>query len=294
MSKKRLIIFGNTRDYAIANRLLDGRNFETVGGVVDPNANKIFQAEQRSFLKSNNLLELNMDTIQTIRPDIGLSIYYSKIIPASVLSEFFALNIHAGLLPKWRGFNANCWAVINGEKEVGYTLHQMTECLDAGPIYYKFTVGIGDDEHYAEVIPKIQKRVSENISNILADIIDGKFHPISQDDKPHIYTTRLRPEVGTIADWNIKTNYLYNLYRVLGAPYGTGMFFSYKEKIFEITQMSKCKDIVDYIGICGVVVLVRGGSIIVKTADNVISIDEIKNEENLLSPASVFRIGQKL
>lgn len=294
MNKKRLIIFGNTENYIIANRLLSGRNFELVGGLIDPGADKISQENQRIFLRKNNLVELSLNTIQTIKPDIGLSIYYSRIIPIDVLSEFFALNIHGGLLPKWRGFNANCWAVINGEKEVGYTLHQMTEYLDDGPIYHKFIVRIGDDEHYAETIPKIQKQITENINDILANIIDGKLQPVSQDDKPHIYTTRLRPETGTIVDWNITTDYLYNLYRILGAPYGTGISFSHKEKKFEITKMSKCRNIVDYIGICGVVVLVKGESIIVKTADNVISIDEIKDEENLLSPSSVFRIGQKL
>lgn len=210
------------------------------------------------------------------------------------MSKFFALNLHGGLLPKWRGLNANCWAVINGEREVGYTLQQMNEGLDTGPIYHKFIFPIGDEEHYAEVISKIQKQVSENIGSILADIIDGKLQPVSQDREPHIYTTRLRPEIGTITDWNIKTDYLYNLYRVLGAPYGTGIFFSYKEKVFEITKMSKCKDIVDYIGVCGVVVLIKGDGVIVKTGDNVISIDEIKSEGNILSPASVFRIGQKL
>jgi methionyl-tRNA formyltransferase len=294
MIKKRLIIFGNTKDCIIANKLLDGRNFEIVGGLIDPIRDKISQEDQRNFLRKNDLLELNLDTIHTIKADIGLVIYYSKIISVDILSGFFGLNLHGGLLPKWRGLNANCWAVINGEKEVGYTLHRMTECLDAGPIYHKFAVQIDDDEHYAEIIPKIQKQVSESISDILADIIDGKLQPVSQDGDSHIYTTRLRPEIGTITDWNIKTDYLYNLYRVLGAPYGTGIFFSYNERIFEITKMSKCKDIVDYIGVCGVVVLVNGGSVIVKTGDNVISIDEIKNEGLILSPASVFRIGQKL
>jgi methionyl-tRNA formyltransferase len=229
-----------------------------------------------------------------IRPDIGLSINYGRIIPSNILAEIFALNIHAGLLTKWRGFNADCWAVINGEKEVGYTLHQMNEYPDDGPIYHKFIVPIGNNEHYAEVIPKIQKQVSAKIGDILADIIDGKLWPVSQDGEPHIYTTRLKPEVGNIADWNIKTDYLYNLYRVLGKPYGIGISFLHEERVLEITKMSKCKNIVDYTGICGVVVLIKGNSVIVKTGDNVISIDEIKSEGNVLSPASIFRVGQKL
>ncbi|MDR0505310.1 MAG: hypothetical protein LBH32_00620 [Dysgonamonadaceae bacterium] len=292
--KKRVVIFGNTKNCAIANALLQGRNFEIVGGVVDPIVDKSFQENQRDFLRRNNLKELNFNTIQSIRPDMGLSIYYSKIIPATVLSGFFVLNLHGGLLPKWRGLNAGCWAVINGEQEVGYTLHQMDEGLDTGPIFHKFTMRINENEHYAEVIQKIQKQVIDNINSILADIIDGKGHPVSQNGEPHIYTTRLKPELGNITDWNIKTDYLYNLYRVLGYPYGTGIFFSNKDKMYEITKMSKCKGIVDYIGVNGGIVLIKGNSVIVKTSDNVISIDEIKYKDTIVNPESIFRIGQKL
>lgn len=292
--KKRMVIFGNTKDCAIANVLLQGRNFEIVGGVVDPIVDTSFQENQRDFLRRHNLKELDLNTIQSIKPDMGLSIYYSKIIPSSVLSGFFVLNLHGGLLPKWRGLNAGCWAIINGEKEVGYTLHQMDEGLDTGPIFHKFTMQISENEHYAEVIQKIQKQVTENINDILTNIIDGKLYPIFQNGEPHIYTTRLRPELGNIRDWNIKTDYLYNLYRVLGYPYGTGILFSNKDKIYEITKMSKCKDIVDYIGVPGGIVLIKGNSVIVKTNDNVISIDEIRDKDTMISPASIFRMGQKL
>jgi hypothetical protein len=58
--------------------------------------------------------------------------------------------------------------------------------------------------------------------------------------------------------------------------------------------MSKCKGIVDYIGVNGGIVLIKGNSVIVKTSDNVISIDEIKYKDTIVSPESIFRIGQKL
>jgi hypothetical protein len=65
MTKKKLIIFGNTEDCLIANKLLNGRNFEIVGGLIDPIRDKASQEDQRNFLKRNNLVELNLDTIHT-------------------------------------------------------------------------------------------------------------------------------------------------------------------------------------------------------------------------------------
>lgn len=49
---------------------------------------------------------------------------YSKIIKSELINKYLFVNIHAGILPKWRGFNANCWAIINGEHKVGYSLHR--------------------------------------------------------------------------------------------------------------------------------------------------------------------------
>jgi methionyl-tRNA formyltransferase len=294
MYKKRLIIFGNIRNYDIAYKLINGDNFCMVGGVIDTVVESDFQEIQRKFLYDNNLPELTLDSMLSVKPDLGIIINYTKIIPSRYLFNFPILNIHGGLLPKWRGLNANCWAIINGEKEVGYTLQKIDSGLDTGPMYHKFVVNIDDDEHFEEAKIRIQKIVNENINNIITKIVAGELDPIPQDDMLHTYTTKLRSELGTIKDWNIKTDYLYNLYRVLGYPYGTGIYFSYKQKKYEMTKMSKRKNIVNYIGTPGVVVLTDGDSILVKTADNVISIDELRYDGCFIVPSALFKIGRNI
>jgi methionyl-tRNA formyltransferase len=289
--KKRLVIFGNIKNCDIAKSLLDGENFYMVGGIVDTSVDKKSQNAQRSFLVDNNLAEVNLDSLDTIEPDFGMIISYGRIIPEKYLSKFPILNLHGGLLPKWRGLNANCWAIINGEQEIGYTLHRINAKLDEGPIYYKFKTRIAEDEKFEEAKVRIHKMVIKDANRIISKIISAEIREAPQQDESHIYTTLLRPEFGLIKDWGITTSYLYNLYRVFGAPYGSGIYFTYKSKKYEITKMSKRKNITDYIGIVGTVVLIDGESALVKTGDNVISLDELKHEGFLIKPSSVFRIG---
>jgi methionyl-tRNA formyltransferase len=273
LKKKRLVIFGNITNHGIAKSLLTGENFCMVGGIVDTSVDKELQNTQRAFLVDNNLKEINLDFIDTIEPDLGMIISYGRIIPEKYLSKFPILNLHGGLLPKWRGLNANCWAIINGEQEIGYTLHKINAKLDEGPIYYKFTTHIAEEEKFEEAKIRIHKMVTKEIGGIISKIINAEIKEIAQENASHIYTTLLRPEIGFIRDWKITTTYLYNLYRVLGSPYGSGIHFNYKGKKYEITKMSKCKNVADYIGIVGTVVLINGESALVKTSDNIISLD---------------------
>jgi methionyl-tRNA formyltransferase len=294
MSKKRLVIFGNTNDYIIANSLLSGRNFEMVGGVIDCGANAQSKEKQRMFLSHHNLTEVQPESLNSLQTDVVLCISYHRLIPMQIFSGIMAFNIHGGLLPKWWGLNAGCWAMLNGEKELGYTLHKIDEGCDSGPIYHTFTDRIGESEYYYEVIKRVRKQVSETISNLLADIINGTLEAKTQNGARCVYTTPLKPQMGEIRDWNIKTDYLYSLYRVLGAPYGTGIFCHCDDQRYEITKMSKIKWIDNYIGSCGVVVLRKQNSVLVKTADSVIAIDKIKQDNRLIAPSSLFRVGQKL
>ena len=60
---------------------------------------------------------------------------YTKLIESDLLDKYLFVNIHGGILPKWRGFSANLWALLNGEKKVGYTVHRIRKGMDCGEIY---------------------------------------------------------------------------------------------------------------------------------------------------------------
>lgn len=290
---KKLVIIGNTRDCDIAYALLGSSVYDIVGGIIDSRESDEIQAVHRDFLKSNHIPEITFDDMLDIMPDAALMITYSKVVAPKYVNAVKMLNLHGGLLPKYRGFSSSSWAIINNEKEIGYTLHGVDEGLDSGPIYYKFTVAIGDDEKFGDVRPKIRKLVHKKIKGLVEGILLGTLLPESQTDSEHVYTIPFKKSDGKI-DWQTDSQHIYNLYRVLGYPYGSGIYFTYKDKTYEATKISKIRNTPPLVEICGTVVNKVGSSIFVKTKDTMISIDEVRCEGEFLAPSEIFMIGNKL
>ena len=293
MDKKKVVIIGNTRDCDIGKALLNSNIYNIVGGVIDTRENVETQDVHRLFLKENNIREINLDEMLSIKPDVAIIITYSKVIPSKYVNAVKILNIHGGLLPKYRGSSSSSWAIINNEDEIGYTLHLVDEELDNGPIYYKFAVKIDEDEKFGDVRHKIRTLVCSKIKGIIENILLDKIVPQSQEGCEYVYTMSFRKQDGKI-DWQTKTQHIYNLYRVLGSPYGSGIYFQYKDKTYEAIKVSKVKGICPYIGICGSIVYKRGNSIWVKTKDTVISIDEVRCDNEVYNPSEIFMIGNRL
>jgi methionyl-tRNA formyltransferase len=85
-----------------------------------------------------------VDIISNRKPTVGISWFYSQILPPSILQIFpkGILNMHGGKIPEYRGANVLQWCIINGEDEVGVTWHSMVEAVDAGPIWAASTLPI--------------------------------------------------------------------------------------------------------------------------------------------------------
>ena len=293
MHKKQLVIIGNTKNCDIGNALLGSSVYDIVGGIIDPRESAETQQIHRNFLKANNIREMSFDDMLEAQPDAAIILTYSMVIPPKYVNAIKILNIHGGLLPKYRGLNASSWAILNNEKEVGYTLQLIDEGLDTGPIYHKFAVEINKDEKFGEARNRIRSLICNEIQEVVEKILLNQIVPQSQDGCEYIYTMPFRRSDGKI-NWQSETQHIYNLYRVFGAPYGSGIYFSYKDKTYEATKVSKVSNICTYIGICGAVVNKVNDSIWVKTKDTLISIDEIKCDNQILKPAEVFMIGNRL
>ncbi len=289
----KLVIIGNTNNLDIAASLIKCKNISIIGVVIDYSSPDI-ALKQKSFLCDNNIKELKFEDIIKLEVDICLILSFSKIIPTHYFQNTLCLNIHSGILPKWRGFNANVWAIINNEDEVGYTLHEATEEFDGGDIYYRFIEKVAPNEKYGDIIKKLRKQACDKLPDILQDIINGKILPESQKNKKYLCCMKLRKNDGLIKNWNITTKYLYNLYRVMGSPYGTGIFFEFKNNIYEITDMNLVPECDDYYGIAGAVVNIIDNKMWVKTADNIIEINSITKNGTPVSIADEFKIGNRL
>ncbi len=232
----RLVIIGNTSNGDIAKALLECKDIEIIGGVVD-NYSKDTQRFQSAFLQEHKIPQISFDEIIALKPNMCLSIAYFTLMDTKYFKNIVALNIHAGILPVWKGFNANAWAMINGEDKIGYSLHALNNKMDGGDVYYQWIENVGENERYAQIVERIKKRAINEIAKILLGIYQGKITPTPQDTGLEYFCKKIGKNESLITTWNLKAQVLYNRFRVVAAPYGRGLFFHYKNKEYEIVDM---------------------------------------------------------
>lgn len=288
-----VIIIGNTNNFDFANSLINSKKINIVGGVVDKSSTEIAK-KQELFLNENNIEKIELEDIPNKQIDICLILTYSKIIDTKYFKNTLCLNIHAGILPKWRGFNANAWAIMNNENKVGYTIHEATDEFDGGDIYYCIEEEIAINQKYGEIIPKLRKRTSSELPDILFKISKKEIVPQSQKNKKYFCCAKLRKEDGIIKNWNITSRYVYNLFRIMGTPYGTGIFFTYKHNTYEILNMNLVEKCDNYCCINGAIVNIFDNKMWVKTLDNIIEITKIHKNGNPILISKEFKIGNRL
>ena len=236
--------------------------------------------------------ELTEDCLNKV--DIVFVLGYTKIIKSDLLEKYVFVNIHAGNLPKWRGTSANSWAIVNGDYNIAYTLHRVTDVLDGGPIFSKFEYHLQDGEKYGDGRKKLENILSSELEAALVDICSGKNAGTEQSGR-YAYCCSFRKSDGVISDWNVETQRLLDLFRVFGQPYGSGMFLCYKQKQYELMDISKDDDFETFYCVPGAVVYKNSFYIWIKTKDSVVKIKDVKNEDgDIVSASKVFRIGVRL
>lgn len=173
--------------------------------------------------------------IKEIKPDIILVVAYGQILRAEVLAipERGCLNIHASLLPAYRGAAPINWAIINGEKETGITFIKMNEKVDAGEIIFQKRVSIYPDETYGELSERLSRLSGEIVNEILEKYEKGELKGITQDNELTTYCRKIKKEDGKI-NWEEAGERIYNLYRGT-TPY-PGSYTFYRGKKIKIVK----------------------------------------------------------
>ncbi|MBI4950283.1 MAG: methionyl-tRNA formyltransferase [Deltaproteobacteria bacterium] len=142
------------------------------------------------------------EALLSISPDIIAVVAYGKILPPSILElpPKGCINLHASLLPKYRGAAPINWAIINGEKTTGVSTMLMDKGMDTGPILLKEETAIGEDE----TAEGLGKRLSEIGSSLLAEtinrVLERSVTPAPQDERDATWAPILKKGDGRI-DW---------------------------------------------------------------------------------------------
>lgn len=140
--------------------------------------------------------------LASLRPEFIIVVAYGKILPRMVLDlpQRGCINVHASLLPKYRGAAPIAWAIIRGEEKTGVTTMLMDEELDAGPVLLEREVGIGSGDTAATLGPKLAELGASLLLETLRGMRDGLVKPVPQKGEV-TYAPPLSKEYGLI-DWS--------------------------------------------------------------------------------------------
>lgn len=136
--------------------------------------------------------------MQEIPADVIVVVAYGKILRSSVLemTRYGCLNVHASLLPEYRGAAPIQWAVLNGAKESGVTIMQMNEGLDTGNILYQEKVALSADETSESLFGKLSLLGGPALLGVLDQMEEGVLKPVPQGESPTEYARMLTKEDG--------------------------------------------------------------------------------------------------
>lgn len=158
--------------------------------------------------------EKNIQILKQLNPDIIIVVAYGQILPKSILDipKYGCINIHASLLPKYRGAGPIQWSIINGEKTTGVTTMYMAEGLDTGDMIFKEEIVIYRDETSFDLHDRLSLIGSNLIIKTIDKIKDGTAPREKQDNSLSSYAPMLSKEIAII-DFNKNTQTIYNFIR---------------------------------------------------------------------------------
>ncbi|MGH7901043.1 MAG: methionyl-tRNA formyltransferase [Thermodesulfobacteriota bacterium] len=227
--------------------------------------------------------------LRIFNPDLICVTAYGKILPKNILElpPCGCINVHASLLPKYRGAAPINWAIINGEKNTGITTMLMDEGMDTGDILLQHEIPI-DEEDTGETL-------SEKLSHIGAELLiqtikllkENKLSPIPQDHTKATYASMLKKENGLI-DWSKSAQEIRNLIRGTLPWPGAYTFLEGKNlKIYRaIVSLGQGKP--------GLVIISTRGTLRVATGAGAIDIHELQIEGGKRLPIEAFLSGRKI
>ena len=242
--------------------------------------------------------ELFITAIKNFCPDIIVVVAYGNILPKVILDipSKGCINVHASILPKYRGAAPINWAIINGEKETGITTMLMDEGMDTGDMLLTDKIEIKNDD----TASSLQDRLKYIGANLLIKTINGikskTIRPIPQDDSQATYAPMLKKEDGRI-DWTMKAGEIKNLVRGLN-PW-PGAYTRWNGKQIKIFKTEVVEAVVSGQWSVvreepGTVINVSTEGVFVATGKGILLIKELQPESKNKMTASEFVKGYRI
>lgn len=237
----------------------------------------------------------SQETVERLKihdADLFVVVEFGQILKANILSapKLFCINIHASLLPAYRGAAPINWSIINGEKESGITIIRMNEKMDAGDILSQEKVKIEDGDTSESLSKKLSIVGSELILKTIDVIDSGKAKFRKQKESSATYARKLRKEDGLI-DWSMDARDIYNSIRGL-LPW-PGAYTHWNGKFIKIFKADLSMHSVQKKDV-GRVVKICKDSLIIGTGKGGLIIKELQLQGGKRLDAGAFLLGHKI
>jgi len=232
------------------------------------------------------------DTLRGWGADLGVVAAYGRIIPEQLLTipRLGMVNVHASLLPKYRGAAPVHRAVINGDSQTGVTIMRVVKELDAGSMFAQVTRPIGPDETSDVVESALADMGAELLLTIVEQLASGNAHEEPQDETQATYASRLTKEEGLI-DWTRSASDIHNRVRGL-YPWPHAYTFFKGTRL--IILRSEVADAGASATSPGTILRATSEAIHVATGDGELAILEVQPEGRRAMRAHDFLLGHRL
>ncbi|WKZ57252.1 MAG: methionyl-tRNA formyltransferase [Bdellovibrionota bacterium] len=220
--------------------------------------------------------------------DCGVVVAFGQILPRPVLELPVrgCVNVHASLLPRWRGAAPMQRALMAGDTETGICLMQMEEGLDSGPVYAQQRMPIGPATNFGELHDALAEVGAQILTKELPRIIEGSLHPVAQSPDGVTYASKISNDEARI-DWSQPAQTIHNQIRALSPiPGAYTLYQGARLKIFRAAVVSR-SDSSNKVAGC---VLRADNVLTVQCGQHEISIEELQLEgRKRLSASELLR-----
>ena len=233
------------------------------------------------------------ETLRKLAPDVIVVAAFGQIITKEILEipRFGCINVHASLLPAYRGAAPIQWAVINGEKESGVTIMQMDEGLDTGDMIDKVVVPLAQDETGGSLFDKLSQAGARLCVKVLKDLEEGKAVREKQpEESTTAYASMISKKMGEV-NWNESAKSIEQLIRGLN-PWPSA-YTKLQGKTLKLWKAEAQKENVPE-GVPGEVVKVERDTFCIQTGDGILKIEEVQLEGKKRMRADAFLRGYQI
>ena len=247
------IVFMGTPEFSVPTLdALIKNKFNIVGVYTQPpkkskrgqkiNASPIEEFSKKNKINFRNPISLDsreeFEIFKELSPDLAVVVAYGQIIPKNFLgtTKFGFINIHASLLPKWRGAAPIQRAIMNGDTKTGVSIMRIEEKLDGGPVLSAKKLDLDQTTTYGEIEKKLSELGASVLIESLKKIENGKAKFVDQVHSEATYAKKI-DKTETKINWNLDANEVIR--HIHGLSPNPGAWFEYENERFKVLRANK-------------------------------------------------------